>query len=184
MAIVTNILSAADSTTNLSDALMAAAGWWERMDPSQRKEYIKKHPRSKYAKDAIAEQPAPKKENAPAPVSPPIDDKQAKINKMYERDRRRREKLAEEARKPNAPGYRVPVNSTDSLLVKVDKHVRNLRSQFTNEEGSDPREVRLEINRFLNHPDFDDKDKSGEKLNISPEEMAEKFVKWREQTKR
>ena len=42
MAIVTNILSTSDSTTNLRDALMAATGWWERMDPEQRKAYIKK----------------------------------------------------------------------------------------------------------------------------------------------
>ena len=71
MAIVTNILSTSDSTTNLRDALMAATGWWERMDPEQRKAYIKKHPHSKYARDHRSQMPdtSPGKNNGPSGVS-------------------------------------------------------------------------------------------------------------------
>jgi hypothetical protein len=46
----------------------AAEAWWEEMTPRQKRQYIKDHPGSKYAKQAIRQEQ--KKSGTPAPAKP------------------------------------------------------------------------------------------------------------------
>jgi hypothetical protein len=60
--------------------LLASEDWWEAMPADQKKQYIKDHPNSKYAKDAIKD--ADKAEEAPAKEEPTGDTKDSKETKV------------------------------------------------------------------------------------------------------
>ena len=65
---------------NAATRLLAAEDWWEALPADQKKQYIKDHPNSKYAKDAIKEDEA--KEKAPADDSKDSTEKKSAVSAL------------------------------------------------------------------------------------------------------
>jgi hypothetical protein len=60
-----------------------AANWWDRLDPKQKKEYIKSHPRSKYAKQSLEDTKKTKSDPKPDPSTTKKPVNRNKLKKAY-----------------------------------------------------------------------------------------------------